>query len=1185
MKTPILLYEKIATMNASIKQMDDLVAIFGQADGPYLLHVYNTEIPPVASTEYLETITLLELLDKDLSSFDGPLMGFSALDVLRDDLLTKGSSFYPLEQVFKEREQWSALHKTMLHLAAYFVTCLPEWAKKRSRFVQQRARAKIIQLALPTILGKLSDLRNLIAVVPSSDFERFVNEGEARFVWNDSSTPFNLDTFAGIGVDSNHNWVVALEELSYFDSRINTEGEGFLELRDILRPDGKEATLQVACFQLARKCYSRVSETPSFLNPAIALTAEYWLADEDVDDLVAFCPHEDFERFSTTGDALRVYRLPIERHPSTRPGPCYSLEQLIREGLPPGYDRVLFSFPAIELSLLSSVQYLDLGKVLQKAGHLKTLARTYWLLAKDLFNNVIPRETLNHNYLDSVVGMAVQACIIYGLTNPWEWRQGRWGLHLKGSYQDLLIILGGAAGFSDSALATYYLALRYWHGCWLSTNPQAELNSMLTQLREFERSLRDSPKPDLAKHLASAKDLSNIGEQILHQPHDSPLTGNELDGAGQDGMLSSARTPLILSQMVRSSGQDTLISPLFLQAWEVLLEARRRKDRLYSQVQDADTLIRGWRSLSTKLQRERHILFAPPHEKTILDLLYQQEIGEVELLLHEVETSTKITANIKNPWLDLHQDTRLTLEIANVGKVEAKHLEIIPTSLKGLQLPDELTLREVPVLAPGSLTQVQYNVRVERPNAELRLECNFWDRSGQRRSDTWTFPLNVRSLDEAPFRVKVNHYQFGRPIQNPGDFYGRRAEFQNILSHLIGRNKQNLLLRGPRRMGKTSLLYMLSDVLKYPVTRRLFDIPPDWDPGLNQLHPIFLSLHAFSSQVGEVQVSQFFHALLEGVANVLAVELGEQKDTLSIFRNREKEVGTVNAALEQVDRMLASRRGEQIVVLLDEYDEVYQPGSGGLDRSLREFVSAEQRLTWIISSTLGLFEAVKSVSSPWFNIFPIIELGRLSEKAAVSLVEKPSEEEGVVWRLDAVLTLLAETGRHPAFTQLFCSKVVEHLNQIQSNYVLRDTIMDVAEQIISERETEHSHFEFFWSDTPGIGQLILLILDDQDNPLKRDEIRQRVLSCLTEEFGDLPHRRVKDPYGDILEWWDKEFKRGMDWTDEIADAISPDAQRRYVFWMPILRRWLHRRRQHEDLLAEALDKISKEMERDGLVNA
>jgi hypothetical protein len=1181
-------YEKINVIKSSIVQLEDLIAIFSQKDGPRLLHVYNTTEPPGNSVEDLEIITLEELPDKDLSGFDGPLVGFSALDVVRDDLLTKGPSFYPLQQIFVEQERRAALHQTMQHLASYLVAHLPEWAEKRSSFVQQRTKAKLIQLALPAIMEKLSHVNNLVAIIPSLDLEHFVYSGESQFIWNDPYISLNLNTFCNMDVDSDHDWIVALEELSLFNAGINLEGAGFIELRDILRLAGMEAALPTIRYQLARYCHDLSSGEEHQRHAAIALMVEYWLADEDVEDLVAFCPHKDFEHFAKTGDALRVYRLPIENNNffSARPGIFCSLDQLLQMGVPPDYDQLIFTYPAAlkYLCLPDSLKFLDLGEVLQKAGHQKVLARTYWLLSTDLFERIMSSEIRSSDTFDSVIDMAVRACLLFDLINPWEWRQGRWEQFLKSSYQDLLNILEGAAKRSDLSVAAYYYGLQFWYRCWLSTDPVGDLTLMLTILREFIRSLRDHFRPDLADHLMRAEHLDEIGKWILHQTQGDLRLESKLDQAAQNGALASANTPRVFRRTARLSKAWPLLSPLFLRGLEALLRARRRREELHSHVQDADTLILELRRLSSNLRRRQRVLFAPTHEQAILTLLYQQEIDHEELLLHEVETSTKLTANIRNPWLDIHQDIQLTLEIANVGKVEANNLEIVPMSLKGIQVLDESTLREIPALSAGSSTQVQYRVHVERLDSELQLECNFRDRSGQKRSDTWTFQLNVRSLDQSPFRVKVNHYQFGRPIQSPSDFYGRRAEFQNILSHLIGRNKQNLLLRGPRRMGKTSLLYMLSDVLKHPTTRRLFGIPLDWDSGLNQLHPVFLSLHAFSSQVGELQVSQFFQALLEGVANVLAIEPGESMNLVDTFRNRENEIGTVNAALEQVARMLGSRPGEQIVVLLDEYDEVYRPGSGGLDRGLREFVSVEQRLTWIIASTLGLFEAVKSVSSPWFNIFPIIELKRLSEQAAVNLVEKPSHEEGVVWRSDAVLALLEETGRHPAFTQLFCAKVIEHLNRVQSNYVLHDTIATVADQIVSEQETGYGHFEFFWSDTPGTGQLILLILDDQDIPLRRDEIRQRVLALLTQEFGNLPRRRVKDPYGDLLEWWDKEFKRGIDWADEIADAISPDAQRRYVFSMPILRRWLRRRRQHEDLRAEALDKISKEMERDGLDN-
>ena len=55
----------------------------------------------------------------------------------------------------------------------------------------------------------------------------------------------------------------------------------------------------------------------------------------------------------------------------------------------------------------------------------------------------------------------------------------------------------------------------------------------------------------------------------------------------------------------------------------------------------------------------------------------------------------------------------------------------------------------------------------------------------------------------------------------------------------------------------------------------------------------------------------------------------------------------------------------------------------------------------------------KSTGSPWFNVFMIVELDRLTERAARDLVEVPSQGERVYWRSDAVQSLLEETGFHP----------------------------------------------------------------------------------------------------------------------------------------------------------------------------
>jgi len=582
--------------------------------------------------------------------------------------------------------------------------------------------------------------------------------------------------------------------------------------------------------------------------------------------------------------------------------------------------------------------------------------------------------------------------------------------------------------------------------------------------------------------------------------------------------------------------------------------------------------------LRADLEGTKRRLFMPLHEQQALVFAYEQESEAIMALLKEIESSAKINVTLKNAWVDLHRPVHVTLEVTNRGRVEAKTLEMMLNPSGGYKLLDPSPIREIMVLPPNVPEYVNYYILPERIGAELRVEYSFSDLSGQRHKDTWTSYLNVRSLDVKPFQVKVNRYQFGRPIQNIAEFYGRRSELQNILSLLRAGGKQNVLLRGPRRMGKTSLLYMLKTAIADREARRFFGIPQEWDEQLNQVHPVFLSLHSHDLTSSTDASAQFFRILLERVGWVLEVDQNALRQMEEEYCRRVHEVGAVNAALEKVGQILDAFPHQRIAVLLDEYDEVYRPGVGNLDRNLREFVSAEQRLTWIISSTLALFHEIKTISSPWFNVFMIIELGRLSEEAALELVEVPSRGQNIVWQSDAALSLLNETGRHPAFTQLFCGRVISYLNQAKTNYVLQETILSVADQIVDEQETANSHFEFFWQDTRGIGRLILLILDEANRPLRRDEIRYRVRQVLRSKFGSLPQRLVQED-DELIEWQDCEFKNQMDWVEKITNAISLNDQKQYFFTVPLFRRWLRRRRDYQDLEEDVLEKIAQEIKR------
>ncbi len=967
-------------------------------------------------------------------------------------------------------------------------------------------------------------------------------------------------------------------------------------MRAVLRSAGKEAALQATRLTLAYELLNAQEKirlrgllaeaSQPFLPAARALAAEYWLAQSELEDLIAFCPHNDIHHFLETGDAVRVYRVLEEGDvfPARSVGPEISMAQLVKEGLPAGYGETVFTFPLVRLFLRNQPvsDFQSLSDILWKIGDSNTLARSLWLVSYDLMNGLCGPMPGNLTYLEATLDTALRACVLYSLSNPWKWRQGRWRVYLEGCYRTPVAVLRRAALELEQPLGVYYRALACWYDCFAAEDPERRLREMLNLLQGFERRMRDRPPAgmDLRPYLGQSRQFIEICEALLRLPYANLMieskSGHSVDKTRRLSVTDGLRKAVNFSEPL------PFISQFFKAAWETLLSARYKRQQLTSRERVIDHLIEQLNQLRKNLRKEQMRLFAPAHEQKFLAYAYQHEINHIETLLRELETSAKLTINLRNPWVDLHGEVDLTLEISNLGRVEAEGVEMMLDLGGGIQLLDESTIREVPVLFPGEAKQVHYHIRPIREDAELRVAYNFRDRRGQDHKDTWTNHLSVRNLDEEPFQVKVNRYQFGRPIQEPTEFYGRRNELENILSQMISGGKQNLLLRGPRRMGKTSLLYMLQRALTEPATRRFFNLPPVWDLELDQVHPVFMSLHAYDLGEGFVAVNQFFRTLLEKIAHVLVLPKETLDEALVAYEQRVKDVGAVNAALEEVSRILDEYPDERIAVLLDEYDEVYRPETGSLDRHLREFVSAEQRLTWVIASTLALYREVKTISSPWFNVFSILELGRLAEDGAVSLVEVPCKDEKVFWRSDAVLALLAETGRHPAFTQLFCARVIAYLNRMHTNYVLAESILTVADEIVNEQETATSHFEFYWLDTGGIGQMILLILDDSEVPIPRKEVQRRVKSRLNVKFGSAPSQRVLDQSGDPIEWQEREFKEGIDFVEKIVNAATLDEQRRYVFTVPLFRRWLHRRRQFQDLMAEVYEKIQQEMEQDGL---
>jgi uncharacterized protein len=65
----------------------------------------------------------------------------------------------------------------------------------------------------------------------------------------------------------------------------------------------------------------------------------------------------------------------------------------------------------------------------------------------------------------------------------------------------------------------------------------------------------------------------------------------------------------------------------------------------------------------------------------------------------------------------------------------------------------------------------------------------------------------------------MNPFTFGNPIKDPARFYGREADIRQITNRLLSSAHESTSIIGERRIGKTSLLYHLSDPAGQRATR------------------------------------------------------------------------------------------------------------------------------------------------------------------------------------------------------------------------------------------------------------------------------------------------------------------------------------------------------------------------------
>jgi tetratricopeptide (TPR) repeat protein len=288
-----------------------------------------------------------------------------------------------------------------------------------------------------------------------------------------------------------------------------------------------------------------------------------------------------------------------------------------------------------------------------------------------------------------------------------------------------------------------------------------------------------------------------------------------------------------------------------------------------------------------------------------------------------------------------------------------------------------------------------------------------------------------------------NPYIVGKPVQGEA-FCGRDeiiAEIERRLPY-----ERLLILYGPRRIGKTSILQNLS--LAKGLLR-------------------FTFIYVDSSHMVTQSVAEARYYLATEIAQTLNLKVPPQSN----FADR-------NVLHRHFLPWACQRMYPQLpVLILDKFDVLDRPSEEAAGHAempfefMQELIETESQLAIMIGLGPKLGERSRSLQH-YLHFERWIKVSRLDPEAARAVIVNPAEDQ-VTYTSEAVEYVITLTSGHPYFTQLVCSEVFDSVRDMGRKHVSREDVAAAAAGIL---ESGKADFDWLWDDLSPAERLTLALL-------------------------------------------------------------------------------------------------------------
>lgn len=310
------------------------------------------------------------------------------------------------------------------------------------------------------------------------------------------------------------------------------------------------------------------------------------------------------------------------------------------------------------------------------------------------------------------------------------------------------------------------------------------------------------------------------------------------------------------------------------------------------------------------------------------------------------------------------------------------------------------------------------------------------------------------------------------PVRASALFFGRAHELEEVAAFLRG--NQSVSIVGPRKIGKTSLLFQLQRPETWPTL------------GLGDDN---LFVYLDCEVLGEGAHADIFAQFVGEMAAALDARGLPPEPALETAAAKPSRL-----SFEGAVRKL-NQRGLRVVLILDEFERLSTNASLDVNffNALRS-AAGRYQLVFLTASARPLIELTYSgksqeiLSSPFFNIFAPLFLGLLSEADARRLIQAPAQIAGLDFPAPTVDFLYTLAGGHPLLLQIACFHA----------YETPTDLTEIERRVLQELQ---AHFEYYWRNlTPTEQDLLQKIGDaagkETNDTTLRGLLRDLLQKCL-----------------------------------------------------------------------------------------